>query len=84
MYRCTLREPAERASSPANSVLFEISPAGELNRIVAPQDGGIELEFSFADWQWNPALGNAVFQFIPPADTVIVNGMLPDAPGMRQ
>lgn len=84
VYRCTLREPAHPAASPENSVIFEISPAGELNRIVAPQEGGIELEFSFADWLWNPPLGNTVFQFIASPDTVIVNGVLPEAPGLRQ
>jgi outer membrane lipoprotein carrier protein len=83
LYGCKLREPAGDATA-TRPVLFELSSQGELNRIVIPQEGGIELEFSFAGWQWNPVLDKAVFQFTPPPDTVIVNGLLPEAPGMRQ
>jgi outer membrane lipoprotein carrier protein len=83
LYSCKLREPADDASS-AKPVLFELSTQGELSRIVIPQEGGIELEFSFAGWHWNPVLDKAVFQFTPPPDAVIVNGLLPEAPGMRQ
>jgi outer membrane lipoprotein carrier protein len=81
VYRCTLRN-AESAST--RSVLFELSPEGELRRIVIPQDGGITLEFSFAGWRWNPHLEKNVFQFTPEPNTVIVDGVLPDTPGMRQ
>jgi outer membrane lipoprotein carrier protein len=84
VYRCTLHESQDSASSPARPALLELSPEGELNRIVIPQGGGIELEFSFAHWRWNPTLDKAVFQFVPPRDTVIVNGLLPDTPGLRQ
>lgn len=83
LYSCKLREPTSDATS-TKPVLFELSSAGELSRILIPQEGGIELEFSFAGWRWNPLLDKAVFQFTPPPDTVIVNGLLPEAPGMRQ
>lgn len=83
VYRCTLRGGAEAAAS-TNTVLFELSPQGELSRIVIPQEGGIEIEFSFTNWRWNPPLERSVFQFVPPRDTVIVDGLLPDTPGMRQ
>jgi outer membrane lipoprotein carrier protein len=84
VYRCTLRESSDPPSSPARSALFELSPEGDLSRIVIPQEGGIELEFSFSGWRWNPTLDKAVFQFAPPSDTVIVDGLLPDTPGLRQ
>jgi outer membrane lipoprotein carrier protein len=84
VYRCTLRESPDPPSSSARSALFELSPEGDLNRIVIPQEGGIELEFSFTGWRWNPALDKAMFQFAPPSDTVIVDGLLPDTPGLRQ
>jgi outer membrane lipoprotein carrier protein len=84
VYRCTLRESPDPPSSSTRSALFELSPEGDLNRIVIPQEGGIELEFSFTGWRWNPALDKAVFQFAPPSDTVIVDGLLPDTPGLRQ
>jgi outer membrane lipoprotein carrier protein len=84
VYRCTLRESLDQPSSAARFALFELSPESNLNRIVVPQEGGIELEFSFTAWKWNPALDKAVFQFVPPNDTVIVDGLLPDVPGLRQ
>jgi len=59
-------------------------PEGALRRNVIPQEGGIELEVSFTGWRWNPPLDKTVFEFVPPHDTVIVDGLLPDTPGLRQ
>jgi outer membrane lipoprotein carrier protein len=84
VYRCLLRGAPESDASASKAVLLELSPQAELNRIVIPQEGGIELEFSFAAWRWNPVLDKSIFQFTPPRDVVIVNGLLPDAPGLRQ
>jgi len=84
VFRCSLRESPDPAGEATNTALFELSSEGELTRIVIPQEGGIELEFSFTGWRWNPALDKSVFQFVPPHDTVIVDGMLPDTPGLRQ
>ncbi|HXX16911.1 MAG TPA: outer membrane lipoprotein carrier protein LolA [Candidatus Eremiobacteraceae bacterium] len=83
VYRCALRGAAAAGAS-AQAVLFELTPQGELSRIVIPQEGGITIEFSFAGWRWNPPLDNRVFQFTPPPDAVIVDGLLPDTPGLRQ
>jgi outer membrane lipoprotein carrier protein len=84
VYRCTLRGRADAESVGTKAVLFELSPTAALTRIVIPQEGGIEVEFSFTGWRWNPPLDKTMFQFVPPANVVIVNGLLPDAPGMRQ
>jgi outer membrane lipoprotein carrier protein len=84
IYQCTLRGGKDAAASAAKAVLFELTPQAELSRIVIPQEGGIEIEFSFANWRWNPPLEKSVFQFVAPPDVVIVNGLLPDAPGLRQ
>ena len=84
VYRCALREPSQPASSKSRFVLFELSPEGALNRLVIPQEGGVTLEFSFTGWRWDPVLDAGVFQFVPPRDTVIVEGLLPDTPGLRQ
>ena len=81
IYRCLLRGAEEEK---AQKVLFEITPQNELARIVIPQEGGMQIEFEFKDWEWNPALPKELFQFEPPPGTVIVNGLLPEAPGMRQ
>ena len=78
VFRCYLRDSL---GAPA---VFELSPEGELNRIVIPQEGGIELEFVFKGWRWNPSLSKQIFQFVTPPDAVIVDGLLPEAPGMRQ
>jgi outer membrane lipoprotein carrier protein len=88
MYRCTLRPVQQQIASPASkessdSVLFEISPSRELARIRIHQEGGIDIEFTFKDWQWNPALPANLFQFSAPKGVAIVDGVLPDAPGMR-
>jgi outer membrane lipoprotein carrier protein len=84
IYRCVLRGAENEKSSAAQKVLFEISPQNELARIVIPQEAGMQIEFEFKDWEWNPALAKTLFQFEPPPGTVIVNGLLPEAPGMRQ
>jgi outer membrane lipoprotein carrier protein len=81
VYRCALRN-AESAST--RSVLFELSPEGELRRITIPQEGGVTMEFSFTGWRWNPPLEKSVFELVPAPNTVIVDGVLPDTPGMRQ
>ena len=83
VYRCALRAENEKGGA-AQRVLFEITPQSELARIVIPQEAGMQIEFEFKDWEWDPVLAKALFQFEPPPGTVIVNGLLPEAPGMRQ
>jgi outer membrane lipoprotein carrier protein len=84
VYRCVLRGAEDEKTGTAQKVLFEVSPQNELARIVIPQEAGMQIEFEFKDWEWNPALAKTLFQFDPPPGTVIVNGLLPEAPGMRQ
>jgi outer membrane lipoprotein carrier protein len=84
VYRCVLRGTEDEKGSAPQKVLFEISPQSELARIVIPQEAGMQIEFEFKDWEWNPVLAKTLFQFEPPPGTVIVNGLLPEAPGMRQ
>jgi len=68
----------------ARAVFFEVSGEGELKRIVVPQEGGMQLEFSFSGWKWDPGLDKTLFQFVPPQGVAIVEGLLPDEPGLRQ
>lgn len=84
VYRCTLRGAEDEKGVTPQRVLFEVSPQNELARIVIPQEAGMQIEFEFKDWEWDPALAKSLFQFEPPPGTVIVNGLLPEAPGMRQ
>lgn len=83
-YECVLRSQEKEASGKAQKVLFEISPQDELVRIVIPQEAGMQIEFEFKNWEWNPRLAKELFEFRPPPGTAIVNGLLPEAPGMRQ
>lgn len=99
LFRCTLRGSPEDASTAVKTrkpsearpleghqppVLFELSPDGELRRVRIAQEGRIQLEFSFKDWQWNPVLPKGWFEFVPPTGVAIVDGQLSDAPGLRQ
>lgn len=85
VFRCVLRDASSTAgTSAAPPVVFEVSAEGELKRIVVPEEGGREVEFSFGAWQWDPVLDKAVFDFVPPRGVAIVEGLLPDTPGLRQ
>jgi outer membrane lipoprotein carrier protein len=84
VYRCTLRVAPDPQAPSKRDVYFEVTAAGELSRIIIPQEGAIEIEFSFAGWRWNPPLDKSLFQFQAPPNAVIVDGLLPDTPGLRQ
>lgn len=83
VFRCDLRGASSERGE-YKGVQFEVSPGGELRRIVVKEEGGEELEFSFRDWQWNPPLLESTFEFTPPKGVAIVNGVLPESPGLRQ
>lgn len=99
VFRCAMRgseghaSTAVRMQSPSEGrlrhdqgppVLFEISPEGELRRVVIAQEGRIQLEFTFKEWQWNPMLPKTWFEFAPPKGVAIVDGQLSDTVGLRQ
>lgn len=84
VFRCVLREETQSQSATSPPAVFELSRAGELKRIVVPEEGGRELEFSFTGWQWNPALDKSLFEFVPPRGVAIVEGLLPDSPAGPQ
>jgi outer membrane lipoprotein carrier protein len=65
-------------------VFFEISNEGELVRLLVRSPGGIETEFQFKNWKINPPVPASLFQFSPPPGVVIVDGLLPSSPGVRQ
>ena len=86
VYACTLRGSADamQGGSKGKITRFEISPAGELVRILVPGEGGVALEFSFGAWSFDPELAKGLFEFHPATNTVIVDGLLSEPPGMRQ
>ncbi len=57
-----------------NEILLEVVPStGELARVLVRESAGIEIEFRFANWQWNPPLAEALFHFQAPAGVAIVS-----------
>jgi len=73
-----------RRAHGAGTVLFELSPGGELNSLRVDAGAGAQVEFTFKDWQWNPVLSKRLFEFDAQPGMVIVNGPLPDSGGLRQ
>jgi len=87
--RCAVRgeKDAARTNEPENAlgasandaVFFEVArDSGELARLIVRQAGGIEVEFRFENWRFDPALSDSMFRFEPPAGVAIVNGELAD------
>jgi outer membrane lipoprotein carrier protein len=57
--------------------LFELDPAsGELLRVLVVDPGGVQVEFRFANWQFDPPLDDTKFRFAPPKGVAIVEGDL--------
>ena len=86
--RCSVRgekQDAARANESENAlgasandaVFFEVvRDSGELARLIVRQAGGIEVEFRFENWRFDPAIPDVMFRFDPPAGVAIVNGEL--------
>jgi outer membrane lipoprotein carrier protein len=86
--RCLVRgekRDAARSNEPENAlgarandaVFFEVArDSGELARLIVRQAGGIEVEFRFENWRFDPAIPDVMFRFDPPAGVAIVNGEL--------
>jgi len=84
--RCDLRGsddavPAKSSTqgiSPAahgSYALFEVnSQSGELLRILVVDSGGVQVEFRFSSWQFDPVLQASKFRFQPSKGVVIVDG----------
>ena len=56
VYACTLRETPEANGGHGRVARLEISPDGELVRVVVPAEGEIRLEFFFGGWKFDPEL----------------------------
>ncbi|HEY1481830.1 MAG TPA: outer-membrane lipoprotein carrier protein LolA [Candidatus Acidoferrum sp.] len=91
LYRCVLRSAEQpKAARDASNLpqpevaYFEVTPQGELARIVILEPAGIRIEFRFKNWDFNPALDKSLFQFRPPLGVAIVDGVLPESPAARQ
>jgi len=84
MFRCELRgskgAPLSNGRTPLSveandKVLFEVNATnGELARILILDPGGVEVEFRFANWRFDPPLDPKIFRFEPPKGVAIVDG----------
>jgi outer membrane lipoprotein carrier protein len=88
MLRCRVRGQKQSAvetesvlaTGASDAVFFEVArDTGDLARLIVRQAGGIEVEFRFENWRFDPALPDAMFRFQPPAGVAIVNGELTDS-----
>jgi len=53
-----------------------VESSGELVRVMVKDPGGVEIEFRFANWQFNPKVEDSFFRFQVPRGVAIVNGEL--------
>jgi outer membrane lipoprotein carrier protein len=74
-------DPASKndaAHAKRDSLVFEVAPdTSELVRIVVRGAAGVDIEFKFKDWQFDPAVPDSFFRFEVPPGVAIVNGELP-------
>jgi outer membrane lipoprotein carrier protein len=75
-------KPANAEQSPSDapdeSVFLEVVPAtGDLARVLAREKGGVEIEFKFTAWRFDPPLADDFFRFDVPPGVAIVNGESP-------
>jgi outer membrane lipoprotein carrier protein len=81
--RCDLRgsddtvpaTPGAAAAAHGSYALFEVNRhSGELLRIVVVDSGGVQVEFRFSNWQFDPSLQASKFRFEPSKGIAIVDG----------
>jgi len=77
LLHCVLRgtKDSDSGSAIQDAVFFEVDPtSGELARILVRQSDGVELEFRFSNWQFDPQLPPSMFRFDAPPGVAIVKG----------
>jgi outer membrane lipoprotein carrier protein len=81
--RCDLRgsddsvppTPGSAPDAHGSYALFEVNrESGELVRIVVVDPGGVQVEFRFSHWQFDPSLPASKFRFEPSKGVAIVDG----------
>ena len=76
-----MADPASKNGAPhakRDLLLLEVAhDTNQLVRIVVREAGGVEIEFKFKDWQFDPPVPDSFFRFEVPPGVAIVNGELP-------
>lgn len=68
----------ESTESNGDMLFLEITQdTSQLVRAVVRGSGGVDIEFKFKDWQFDPPLPDSFFRFDVPPGVAIVNGELP-------
>jgi outer membrane lipoprotein carrier protein len=63
-----------QTATPDESVYLEVAPAtGELARVLVREKGGVEVEFKFTAWRFDPPIADSFFRFDVPSGVAIVN-----------
>src|SRR5438876_5426016 len=74
-------DPASKndaAHAKRDLLLLEVAQdTNQLVGIVVREAGGVEIEFKFKDWQFDPPVPDSFFRFEVPPGVAIVNGELP-------
>ncbi len=71
-----LRGVPHAMAGQVSEVLLEITPSGEIVRIVLEDADGATTEFRFAGWKENAEMSDASFNFTPPAGVETIEGEL--------
>jgi outer membrane lipoprotein carrier protein len=79
---CPLKGSTANADANRDMLLLEITPdTNQLVRALVREGGGVDIEFKFKDWLFDPALPDSFFRFEVPPGVAIVNGELPPSDG---
>ena len=67
-----------QADAPEQSVYLEVAPTtGELARVLVREKGGVQVEFKFTAWRFDPPVADSYFRFEVPPGVAIVNAESP-------
>ena len=76
--RSAATETGLKQTVPESAIFLEVSRAtANLTRVVLRDGGRVELEFKFANWEFDPAVSDSLFRFEVPPGVAIVNGESP-------
>src|SRR5579864_6031210 len=65
-------------TTPDESIYLEIAPTtGELARVLVREKGGVEIDFQFTAWRFDPPASDSFFRFEVPPGVAIVNAQSP-------
>jgi outer membrane lipoprotein carrier protein len=65
--------PARAGEQDYKEAVFEVDAESHLVRLLVREAGDVETEFHFGKWEENLPLDRALFQFLPPKGTTIVD-----------